>query len=104
MFLEYDLRRAQHPLVLALGIDDALLRLARRGEERLHQEAGAEDEAAEPVGVGVEVGDRPPSDAALHRRMRHRGCDAQHQTWIERARNQRGAAEWRGLAAIGPRD
>ena len=35
----------QHALVLAFGIDDALAAGARGGEDRLHDEAGAEDEA-----------------------------------------------------------
>ena len=95
--LQHHLRRPQHPLVLALGIDHALHRRARLGEQRLHDEAGAEDEAVELVGIGVEIGDRPARDAALHRRARDRRRDAQHQPRIERARDQRGLAEQRRL-------
>src|SRR5260370_984405 len=76
--------RAKHALVLALRVDDALLGRTRLGEERLHDEAGAEDEAVELVGVSVEVGDRPPSDAALHGRACDRRRNAQHETRIER--------------------
>ena len=93
----------KHPLVLALGIDDALHRRPRLGEQRLHHEAGAEDEAVELIGIGVEIGDRPPRDAALHRGARDRRRNAQHQPRIERARNKRGPAEQRRLPAIGLR-
>ena len=80
-----------------------LRRGARFGEQRLHDEAGTEDEAVELIGVGVEIGDRPAGDAALHRRARDRRRDAQHQPRIERAWNERCLAEERRLAAIGLR-
>ena len=47
LVLDDGLHRAQHALVLALGIDDALGVLLRLGEDRLHDEAGAEDEAVQ---------------------------------------------------------
>ena len=47
--LHHDLRRAQDALVLALGIDHALGRGLRLREHRLHDEAGAEHEAVEPL-------------------------------------------------------
>ena len=99
--LQHHLRRPQHALVLALGIDHRLHRRARLGEQRLHDEAGAEDEPVELIGVGVEIGDRPASDAALHRRARDRRRDAQHEARIERARDQRGLAEQRRFPAVG---
>ena len=44
------------------AIDDALgLRGLGGREDRLHDEAGAEDEAVQLVEIGVEIGDRPAS-------------------------------------------
>ena len=80
-----------------------LHRRSRLGEQRLHDEAGTEDEAVELIAVGVEIGDRPARDAALHRRARDRRRDAQHQPRIKRARDQRSLPEQDGLAAIGLR-
>ena len=77
-----------------------LHRRPRLGEQRLHDEAGTEDEAVELIAVGVEIGDRPPRNAALHRRARDRRRDAQHQPRIKRARDQRSLPEQNGLAAI----
>src|SRR5208337_1443831 len=68
--LEHHLRRAQHALVFALRIEHPLVRRAGLGEQRLHHENRAEDEAIELVGIGVKVGDRAARDAALHRRAR----------------------------------
>jgi hypothetical protein len=69
-FLEQHLRGAQHALVFAFGEDHALaFGILRRGEDRLHDEAGAEDKAVQLVEIGVEIGDRadatPLSAAAL---------------------------------------
>ena len=65
-FLEQHLGGAKHALVLAFGIDDALRlgRLCSR-EDRLHDEAGAEDKAVQLVEIGVEILDRTFGDAAL---------------------------------------
>ena len=101
--LQHHLRRPQHALVLAFGIDDRLHRRPRLGEHRLHDEARAEDEAIELIGVGVEIGDRPAGDAALHCRARDRRRDAQHQPRVEWVWNQRTLAEQRRLAVVGLR-
>ncbi len=58
------LHRAQHALVLALGVDDPLRLLLRRGEDGLHQQAGVVDELRQPLPVGVEILDRPRRHAA----------------------------------------
>ena len=58
-FLEHHLGGPQHPLVLAVGEDDALALAPGRCEHRPHDQAGAEDEAVELARIGVEVGDRP---------------------------------------------
>ena len=47
------LRRAQHPFVLALAVDDAPRRLLRGLEDRLHELAGAEHEALQLALVGA---------------------------------------------------
>ena len=54
-FLQRDLGGAQHALVLALGIDHALGIGLRLLEQRLHQEAGAEDEARELLAIGLDI-------------------------------------------------
>ncbi len=59
------LRRPQHALVLAVGEDHALLRIARDREDRLHHEAGAVDEAVQPIEIGVPVRDRAQRDAVF---------------------------------------
>ena len=80
------------------------MRVARLGENRLHHEARAEHKSAEPVSVGVEIGDWPARDSALHRRARDRGRDAHDKARVKRARDQRGAPERLRLAAIGARN
>ena len=100
--LKHDLRRAQHALVLALGIDHAdRLRLGL-GEHRLHDEAGAERKAFQQRGIFVEILDRPRRHAGFHRGFRHRRRDAQDQPRIERARDQRARTEALRLAAVKP--
>ena len=42
--VDHDLHRAQHALVLALGVDHAPRRRLRRREQRLHDQAGVVDE------------------------------------------------------------
>ena len=95
-----DLRRAQHALVLALGIHDALRCLLGRGEDRLHRGAGLVDEAVELVPIGIEVLDRPCRDAAVHRRLRDCRGHLDDQPGIERARDQVVGTERRRLLAV----
>ena len=100
--LEHDLRRAQHALVLALGIDHADRLGLGLGEHRLHDEAGAEREALQQRGIFVEILDRARRHAGFHRGLRHRRRDAQDQPRIERARDQRARSEALRLAAVKP--
>ena len=86
--VEHLLHGAQHALVLALGIDDALGIAPRALEHRPHDQAGAEDELRQPLAVGVEIRDRPRRDAALHRRLRHRRRDLDDEARIERLGDQ----------------
>ena len=65
-FLQDDLRGAQHALVLALGVDDALAVRLCRGDDRPHDQAGAQHETVEPVEIGVEIGDGPRRHARFH--------------------------------------
>ena len=83
-FVDHGLRGAQHALVLAFGVDDALRRALGGREHRLHDQAGVIDEPAQAVAIGVEIGDRPRGDAAVHRGLRHRGRHARDQARIER--------------------
>ena len=100
--LQQHFRRAQHALVLAIGIDHPLRRLLRRGKNLPHHEAGAEHEALQPLAIGIEVGDGPRRHAAVHRRLGHRRRHAQDQARVERCGDQRILAEQPRLAAIGP--
>ncbi len=102
-FLGHDLGRPQYPLVLAFGIDDALGGGLRLGEQRLHDEAGAEHEFVEPLAIGLDVGDRPGRDAGGHGGLGQRRRDPQDQPGIERIGDQRARPEGRRLAAIGAR-
>ena len=98
------LRRAQDPLVLALGEHDAL-GIARGGlEHRAHQVAGAEDEPLQIALIGLEIRDRPAGDAAFDGRARDGGRDLQDQARIERLRNDVVRAEHRRGAAVGRGD
>ena len=88
VLIDHHLGRAQHPVVLALGVADPLVDFRRGREDRLHDRAGAVDEAAELVAVGLHVGDRPGGDAGLHGRFRDRRGDGRDQARVERARDQ----------------
>ena len=77
------LNRREHAVVLAVGVDHALGLLAGRLHQRLHDEAGAEDEARQPIVVGGEVLDRLARHAGIHRRTGYRRRDAQDQPRIE---------------------
>jgi hypothetical protein len=100
-FVHHRLHRAQHGFFLALGVDHALQVGARALEHRLHQQASAEHELAEPFGVLAQVGDRTRRHARLHRRLRHRRRQRYQQARVERARDEVVRAEARHLAGIG---
>ena len=75
-------------LILALGVHNPLRRCLCLREHRLHDEAGAEHEAVEALGVSGEIRDRPRGDARIHRSLRDSGRDLDDQARIERLRNQ----------------
>ena len=95
LLLDDHLRGAQHALLLAVGEGDALPLPARLVDDRLHHEAGAEDEAVELLAVGVEIGDRALGDAGVHRGPRHRRRDPEDQPLVERVGDQVVAPEGR---------
>ena len=98
-FLQHRGGGAQHALVLAVGEDDALGRAAGAAEHRAHDEAGVEDEAVEPVVVGVEITDRAARHAAVHGGARHRRRNAQDEPRVEGRRDQVFRPEELGFAA-----
>jgi hypothetical protein len=102
--VEHGLDGAQHALVLALGIGDAdggLGGLAGPLEHRPHQLARAIDEQLQLGLIGVEVGDRPGGDAAVHGRLGHGRRDLQDQARVEGLGDDVLGAEHRRDAAIG---
>ena len=103
-FLQHHLRGAQHALVLAVGIDDALGagRLGGR-EDRLHHQPRAEHEAGQAVDVGRPVLDRPRCDLGFASGLGDGRRNAQDQPGIERRGDQEIGPEHRRLAGIGAR-
>ena len=102
--VDHDLHRAQHALVLALGIDDGTRRVLGRSEQRLHDEAGVVDELLERVAVRAEILDRARGDARIHRRSCDRGRDLHDQPRVERLRDQIFGPEAQVLLAVCRRD
>ena len=102
--VEHRLHRAQHALVLALGVGHTLRRAAGGMEHGMHQRAGAEREALEVPAIGGAVGERPPRHAALHRRLGDRRRDLEDQPRIEGFRDDVVGAEQRRRAAVRRRD
>jgi hypothetical protein len=93
---------AQHALVLAVRHRRrAWLSHSRRGDDRLHDQAGAEDEPVQPVQIGVEILDRPGGDAAVHRRPWRRPARSAGSAAVEGRRDQVIGPKVGGLAAIG---
>ena len=82
--VEDDLGGAQHAVVLAGAEDHPLGRGARLLEHRPHHQAGLEDELAELLAVGVEVGDRPRRHARVHGGLGDRRRQLDDQPRIER--------------------
>ena len=103
-FLDDGLDRAQHPFILAFGIDHALR--ARFGglHHGLHDEAGAEHKARQCLFIEGKIGDRLFRDTRVHRGLCDRRGDAQDQARIEGRRNETVLAILPRLAAIGPGD
>jgi hypothetical protein len=97
------LHRAQHALVLALGVDHAPRRPLGRREQRLHDQARVVDELRERGAVVLEVGDRARRHARVHRRLGHRRRDLGDQARVEGPRDQVFGPELEVLAAVGER-
>ena len=98
------LHGAQHPLVLALGIDDPLLVLAGDSKTGPHELAGAEDEFLELLAICGEVGDGAPGHAGLHGRARHGRRDLEDEARVERLGDDVVRPKDGRSAAIGGRD
>ena len=96
-----DLHRAQHPLVLTLGKDDALGRQLGLREHRLHDHAGVVDEFVEALEVGRPVADRPRGDARIHARLGDCRRDLDDQARIEGLGDQVFGTEAGNFLAIG---
>ena len=99
--VRHDLDRAQHALLLALGIDDALGGLARTLEDGLHGEARAEGELGEALAIGLEIDDRARGDPARHRRLGDGGRQLDDKARVEGTRDEIVGPEAGMLAAIG---
>ncbi len=84
-FIHRHLRGAQHALLLAFRIGDALGRGLGGVEHRLHAGAGMIDELRHLLPVGAHIGDGARGDAAIHRRLRDGGRDLLDQTRDRRA-------------------
>ena len=95
----------QHVGVITFGKGEALARLVRGDlggvHDRLHQEARSEDEAAELLAIGMEVGDRSRRHARIHRRFRHGGRDLGNEARIEGLRQDVVRAEEERFRAVG---
>ena len=101
--VEDDLGGAQDAVVLAGAEDHPLGRAARLLEQRPHDQAGLEDELAELLAIGVEVGDRPRRHARVHGGLRHGRCQLDDQPRIERLGDDLVGPEAAGLLAEGAR-
>ena len=104
VFVDDHLRRAQHALLLALGVDNALRRALRGIEHRLHNEPGVIHELAQSFAIGIEVCDRARGDPARHCRLRHRRRDLADQPRIERLGDEVFRAKGKVLLAVRHRD
>ena len=92
---------AQHPFVLALHIDHPFGIGPSLLEHRLHGHAGFIDKALQGLAIGMEIGDGPFRDAAVHGCLCHRRRDLQYQAGIERLWDQVVPAKGQGLAHVG---
>ena len=70
----------------------------------LHEGARRREHPGQAVAVGLEVGDRPPRDAALRGGLGHGGRHAQEHAVVEGLRDQVLAAEAEALDAVGAGD
>ncbi len=104
MLVNHHAHGAQHALVLALGIDDALFRrLLGDAEHRPHQRAGLIDELLQAVAIGVQIGDGAARHAAFRRRLGHCRGDLDHQARIEGFGNQVVGTETQRLTHVSGR-
>ena len=91
---QQELGGAQNAFVFAFGKDHALVgrKLCRR-HDRLHDEAGTVDEAAQLIRIGFEIGDRATRHAGFGGGFGDRRGDAQHQALVEGRGNEVARAE-----------
>ena len=103
-FVQHVLDRPQHAVVLALREDHPPRGRPGAVEDRPHEKTGAIDETRKPRAVGLDVGQRPRGDAALHGGPGHRRRNRPEQARIERPRQQVVPAELQPAVAIGAGD
>jgi hypothetical protein len=84
-----------------LRIDDAGLAVAGRRDDRLHDQAGAEDEPVQTVQIGVEILDRAGATPVSIAARATAGAIRRISRWSNGRRDQVVRAEGLGLAAIG---
>ena len=82
-FVDDGLHGAQHALVFAIGVDDALGRLLGLGEQRAHQLARVVHEAHQLLAVGLDVLDGTGGHAGLGGGLGHGRGDLHDQARIE---------------------
>ena len=82
------LRGAQHALVFALGVGDALQVGLGGGKHRAHKHAGLVDKARQAFAIRLDIGNRARGHARLGRSLRHGGRNTQNQARVKRRRNQ----------------
>ena len=100
--VDHHLHGAQHTLLLALGIGHAArARLLGLVVDRLHHRARGVHELAQPLTVGLEIGDRARGHAAGGRRLGHGRRDALHQPVIKGLGNQVLGPEAQRRAGVG---
>ena len=100
--VDHRLHGAQHGVFFAIGIDQPLAVLFGAFKHRLHQQHGLEDELAELVAIGVEIGNRPRGDPAFHRRARHCRRQRGDEARVKRLGNEIFAPEAQLLAQQTP--
>src|SRR5690606_34444284 len=82
---DHNLGCTQYAFIFAIGINYALwlFLCASRGKDRLHDEAGPENEAIEAIEISFHVFDRTRRHACFHGGLGHCRGDAENQALIE---------------------
>ena len=99
-----DLRRAHHPIVLALREGYSLLRRFRRGEHRLHAGAGLIHEARHALAIGFKIGERSGGDATVHGRLGNGRRNSFDEARVKWCWYQVVGPEFQTLIAVGSRN